>query len=190
MLFDSVSEVSGARVLVDTSKSLSRLRLLAQCDLPIRVIHLVRDGRGIINSYRRKYGHFGIGLRRWFFRTLVVPLARSSFKDIEWISIKYEDLAGAPEFTLQRLCRFAQVNYEPSMVRYWESEDLSVGGNRMRRKKNPVKLDEAWYKELSFLNRAGFAIIGGWLNLAYGYPLIGRYTPFSRGTNGVSVNSE
>jgi hypothetical protein len=60
----------------------------------------------------------------------------------------------------------------------------------MRRKKSAVRLDETWYQELSLFNRAGFAIIGGWLNLAYGYPLIGRYTPFSRGTHGASVNSE
>jgi hypothetical protein len=189
ILFDCISEVTKSKVLVDTSKSLRRLSMLSKCDLPLKIAHLVRDGRGVVNSYRRKYGHFRVGLHRWFFRTLLVPLARNKSENVEWISLKYEDLADSPDFTLQRVCRFAELDYQSSMLRYWEAEDVSIGGNRMRGKKRPVKLDEAWYQELSFLHRAGFALIGGWLNLAYGYPLIGRYTPLSRRTRESSGGS-
>ena len=189
-LFDCISEVTRAKLLVDTSKSLRRLSLLSKCDLPLKIVHLVRDGRGVVNSYRRKYGRFRVGLDRWFLRTLLVPLARQKSENAEWLSLKYEDLADSPDLTLQRLCTFAGLDYQSSMLRYWESEDVSIGGNRMRGKKRPVKLDEAWFQELSFLHRAGFALIGGWLNMAYGYPLIGRYTPLSRRTRGSSGSAQ
>ena len=54
-LVESVREVCGARVFLDSSKEPHRLKFLLRApSLSVKVIHLVRDGRGVAASYRRK----------------------------------------------------------------------------------------------------------------------------------------
>jgi hypothetical protein len=169
--------ISGTSILVDTSKNLIRLQMLAEAGVPLKVVHLVRDGRGVVNSYRHKYGKFRVGLQRWFVRALLGPLARKKLPEVEWLRVKYEDLAGAPEMTLRQLCRFAEIPYEPGMLRYWEAHDNSIGGNRMRKAKSDIRLDDRWSRELSKCHQVMFAVLGSWLNRLYGYPVIGKYHP-------------
>lgn len=87
-----------------------------------KFIHLVRDPRAGVASmkrvsfflddapfnalYRRKIMTHG---RAWFFRS--VPTSQR-------IELRYEDLVTASEDTLQKLCTFLEVAYEPSMLRF------------------------------------------------------------------------
>lgn len=53
-VFCSLSKITGAKVFVDSSKHLHRLsRLVASDDFDIRVIHLVRDGRALLEAAHR-----------------------------------------------------------------------------------------------------------------------------------------
>ena len=170
-LFACAARVSGARVLVDSSHHRWRLWLLRSSgELDLKVVHLLRDGRALVNSYTRKYGRFSIGFRRWFVPTLMGLWLRRRLSEHECLVVRYEDLASDPEPTLRRICRFVGLEYEPAMLRYWEFEDVAIGGNRMRQRKQPVRLDDRWRRELSPLHRLMFLLAGGWLNALAGYP--------------------
>jgi hypothetical protein len=174
-LFDCVAAASGAEIIVDSSHNRWRLLELEELGVVnLKVIYVIRDGRALLNSYSRKYKSLLVGFRRWFVPTLMGLLLRRRVRS-PWIIVRYEDLARDPAGCLKRICEFAGLQFEPGMIRYWEHQDLSVGGNRMRWQKKPIRLDERWRRELPFKTRALFAVLGGWLNLLYGYPqLMGK----------------
>jgi hypothetical protein len=173
-LFESVALVSGARVIVDSSHSRWRLIALDRSGVSdLRVIHMIRDGRALVNSYSRKYNSLRVGLRRWFVPTVMSLLLQPRIR-APWMTVRYEDLAENPEQCLDAICQFAGLLYQPTMIRYWEHEDVSVGGNRMRGGKKPVRLDEKWRNQLTFRSRVVFALMGSWLNIICGYNPIAR----------------
>jgi hypothetical protein len=63
VLLSCLHQASGASILTDASKFPHRLYLLQRSGLfQIKVIHLLRHGCAVVNSYTRKYGDFRIGL--------------------------------------------------------------------------------------------------------------------------------
>lgn len=79
-LFLSILNSSSATIFVDASKDWKRLDLLQNSGLfNIKVIHLVRDGRAILNSYNRKYNSFKKGFRIWFLSQLRALFIQNNF---------------------------------------------------------------------------------------------------------------
>lgn len=171
LLFACIAKKSGARILVDASKSWQRLYLLRRSGLfNIKVIHLVRDGRAVINSYIRKYGDFNIAIRRWMSPSILAFYLRTKFQKKDWINIKYEKVACETEKTLQNICIFLGIKFEPRMLSYRKSPYVGVGGNRMRDQRDEcIFLDERWQYELGRSHLFKFVVIGGLLNKYYGY---------------------
>jgi Sulfotransferase family len=171
VLLSCVHQVSGANVLTDASKFPHRLYLLQRSGLfDIKVIHLVRNGCAVVNSYLRKYGDFRIALRRWAGPSVLAFHLRRKFKQSSWLQLRYEELASKPEETLKAVCSFVGVNFEPEMLAYRGKPYFGVGGNRMRDNGDEcIFLDDEWQRELSYKHRIAFILIGGWLNRLYGY---------------------
>lgn len=170
-LFTCISEKSGQPILVDASKVPKRLYLLQKSKVcNIKVIHLVRDGRAVVNSYLRKYENFNTGINRWMKTNLAAFALRSQFKNEDWLQLKYEEIAIDPTATLERICNFTGVAYEPKMLNYRSHLYVGMGGNSMRsRRDENIALDERWKQELSGDYLVKFNFIGGWLNKFYGY---------------------
>lgn len=98
VLLDCIARESGASALVDASKSWQRLTMLQRsCDFDLRVIHLIRDGRAVYNSYRRKYRRGLFTLTKWPKFTLSALLLKRSFSTATWLDLRYEALASDPE---------------------------------------------------------------------------------------------
>lgn len=171
ILLGCLGKVSGTRFLTDSSKFPHRLRLLLEMDVvEIRVIHLVRDGRAVVNSYLRKYGDFWHGFRRWAGPTLLSRRLRCAIQSQHWLEIRYEDLATDPETELRRVCSFLDLSHDDEMGRIRKEAYEGIGGNRMRwNSSSRIQLDERWRTELGAIPRLAFALLGGWLNRLYGY---------------------
>ena len=166
-----IHQITGAAILTDASKFPHRLHLLHESGLfDIRVIHLIRDGRAVINSYLRKYHSFGLAMSRWAAPTWhAISLRRRTPQDM-WLTVRYEDLARNPAQVLTRTCKFLGVDYKPSMLSYRDHRYVGIGGNKMRhRSDSKIYLDDAWKRELSYKHRVMFGVSGGWLNALYGY---------------------
>ena len=171
-LFSCIVDKSGKKILIDSSKHWQRLYLLQKSGLfNIKVIHLIRDGRAVVNSYIRKFDNFQIGLRRWRNRTMSAFFLRPEFDQADWFQLHYEKLATQPEIVLRDLCAFIGVNYEPQMLNYRRNSCVGMRGNSQvrHRQDETIVLDERWKQELSRLNTSRFTLLGGWLNTYYGY---------------------
>ncbi|RLC81454.1 MAG: hypothetical protein DRI61_03885 [Chloroflexi bacterium] len=167
-------KVSGAKVLTDSSKSPHRLYLLRKAGVyKIKVIHLVRDGRAIVNSYLRKYGDIMVALRRWAGPALTAFYLKRLFPERDWLRVRYERLCTDPEGTLKEICSFVRIEFEPQMLAYRSHPYFGIGGNRMREGSDErIYLDEAWKQQLSLKHRLTFALTVGWVNKIYGYGIL------------------
>jgi hypothetical protein len=170
-LAEAVARVSGKRVLVDASKDAAQLdALLRGTRLDVRVIELVRDGRGVAHSYARKYGSFARGLRHWAGNGRAAERLRARVAPERWLRVHYEDLARAPEQELARVCALLGVAFEPSMLAFRSAAWEGIAGNRVSKDAGErIELDERWRSALSWRQRALFAVLGARRNARNGY---------------------
>ena len=160
-------EVSGKPVIVDTSKHVSTALLLRQLpDVDLRIVHLVRDPRGVANSWSKVVNrpevtgesremdtlHPGrIGLRWLWFNWAFSNLDRLG---VPTTTIRYEDFVANPAASLDEVFRFAGV--EETGQELFDGDPLvlgvghSVSGNPRRLDRRPVelKVDEKWRTDL------------------------------------------
>ncbi len=176
LLFSCALEAFGTPVLTDASKSPHRLWMMWRSGYwDLYVVHLVRDGRGVLYSYYRKYRRFHQAMIRWVLPSIEALFLERWLPRDRWLRIHYEDLVRNPEGTLQRIVDFVGESYEDSMLRFWEVPYLGVGGNRIR--ENPPRelhVDERWHSGLPRSHRMLFGLTGGWLNLMLGYGWRGK----------------
>ncbi|MGK7897112.1 MAG: sulfotransferase [Xenococcus sp. (in: cyanobacteria)] len=136
----------------------------------LKVIHLVRDGRGACNSFRKNYGSFNKGMFNWIKLNIGALALKPIFKDEDWLEVKYEDFAQYPSDQMSRICDFIGVDYEMQMLNFRDHFCIALGGNLVRfRQDKKIYLDERWKEELSKSERIKFNIVAGWLNKIYGY---------------------
>lgn len=135
-LYEELFEAAGRpRFLVDSSKPVAWTdrRLADPRDwrsAEARFLLITRDGRAVLNSWRRKTPEMATEahLDRW--RRIVDDLedAYARFAGPK-IRVAYEDLASKPDAVAARLARFAGVEPDAAMTRYWEADHHLIGGN-------------------------------------------------------------
>jgi hypothetical protein len=192
-LVSTIIEVTGAKVVVDSSKTSLRLKyLLRNPELDIKVIRLIRDGRGVALTYMNPAEFAdakdpslrggGTGGNRKNERLTLARAAyqwRRSNEEAEnllfrldksrWIEIRYEQLCQDTENTLGLLFGFLGLNPE-ERVKDFRSAGNHIVGNGMRLDTtSEVRLDERWKSVLSEDDLRIFDHIAGAMNRRYGY---------------------
>jgi hypothetical protein len=125
-----------ARVYVDGTKSIRRAVLFAESGrVRLKAIHLVRDGRGFCFSYLKNNKlprtRLALAARKWLGSLRAVDRFRARMPHIPMLSIRYEDLCHDVPATLQRVCDFLDLPYDPALERT-EPGNGHLLGNRMR----------------------------------------------------------
>ena len=127
----------GITTIVDCSKQLSWLKKIIDKgggaqgeDLPIKVIHLVREPRGWLASQQRRNPGLNIQaeLKEWkdhFFQTRLFLKQ----KKINFISTTYDQLCLTPKKAFKRLARFTGLPFNIKQLEYWNREHHGLGGN-------------------------------------------------------------
>ena len=152
-LYAALVLVSGCSILVDSSKTLRRLKRLrkaigdgAQFDLI--PINLRRGAFGTLNSVRRKGRDLGApidGYCKSFFET------RKQLRNVHHVQVQYEHLARNPRRELTRVMREIGLVFEESQLHWRNAVIRDVGGNRMRQGSSDViRLDQSWRRELTW----------------------------------------
>lgn len=160
-------KVSGKPMIVDTSKHVSTALLLRQqADIDLRVLHIVRDPRGVANSWSKTIArpeasgddemaqlHPGrVGLRWLWFNWAFDNMDRLG---VPTSTVRYEDFVADPVDVLNQIFDFAGVEQSASEL-IERDEPLvlepghSVSGNPRRLERKPVefKVDEQWRTDL------------------------------------------
>ena len=95
------------------------------------LIYLSRDGRGVVNSYLRKYPERGIVsiIEMWKAQIEQMNHFHDNFPSEKKIFIKYEELAEHPSETVAQICDMIEIKFEKEMLMYWQHEHHSINGN-------------------------------------------------------------
>lgn len=188
-LFEAITQVSGKSLIVDSSKSPTRAMALSMMNgIDLRLIHLVRDGRGIIWSLLKRaarvdqdsispYKKWKIVLRAALAWTIVNSQAEILRKELgpeKSIFVRYEDFSNHPVEILNKIGALIGVELSPLGYKLENGKSMKIGhtiaGNRLRMK-GSVKLepDFEWKRNLLKEYENVFEILGGWLLHRYGY---------------------
>lgn len=195
-IFNSIAKVAVSKVVVDSSKEVTRGLFLALFLSNVRIIHLIRNGEQILasNLWRMKNGEGFKFLRRkwdakhfhglflilssinWVIGNLLAELAKIFVPD-RVIQVRYEDLCEKPEEVLKQIGAFidCDMNFVISAVK--NNKPMKIGhniaGNRIRMRKtfkfipNPNSRLHLLPKRYRIL----FRIIAWPLMMRYGYRL-------------------
>ena len=169
-LAESVLECTGKSVLVDSSKIGLHLKYyLRNPRFDVKVIWLVRDGRGVALSLmrnQRKTMRKAAYEWRRFYEEADVLLRRLDRS--QWTCVHYEALCAEPEDTLRELWRFIGVPARPPGGLH--SADLHVLGHSTRLNGfEKIKLNEKWRTELTPADLRMFETVAGRQNRKLGY---------------------
>ena len=147
VLFRAISEVSGKKFIVDSSKIPRRLEYLLRLDeLNVHPIHLIRNPVGQIASVIGRYG-----IVNSIFRYEVVNVqTRQRLKSVSHGVVRYEDLVLEPERTLQGVLEPLGLEFDPLQLAWAEQPKHSFAGNHARfQATSELVLDESWKHRLS-----------------------------------------
>lgn len=167
----TILEVQQARVFVDGSKEPVRVRYLQQAGgFRIRLIHLVRDGRGVMFSHMKNKS-FSPEVGAWEWRTTHEQVERlaSYIPPADVLRVCYEDLCRDPEARMREILQFIGLDADRVSVCF-RSVEQHILGNRMRLESSgEIKLDEKWRSALTREQMAVFERMAGPANRKYGY---------------------
>lgn len=170
-IMEAMISLRGGGVFVDASKEPTRLKHLVDTgDYDIRVIHLIRDGRGVTNSgMQNKRLDLQTSIREWHETHRQIERLRPRFTTARWFRLRYEDLCNAPQARATELFQF--IGLEPiPLAPELDITAFHVLGNRMRLQfTGHISLDEKWRTSLSPAALDAFERIGGALNREFGY---------------------
>lgn len=203
-VYAAAAAVSGARVVIDSTK----YPALAFClrwatDLDLRVVHLVRDPRGVAYSWTKqvarpetdgatavpRYPPARSALRWSAHNAAIHVLARLGREQrhrlprrIPVALIRYEDFIAEPRRTLRSLASFAGLEPAPHELSYLSDDHVELGtihsaaGNPMRftTGRTPLRRDDAWRHGLPAGQRRLVSAICAPALAAYGYPIVVR----------------
>ncbi|MBL8878177.1 MAG: sulfotransferase [Phycisphaerales bacterium] len=168
---EAMIALRGGGVFVDASKEPTRLKHLADTgDYDIRVVHLIRDGRGVTNSgIQNKRLDVRTSIREWYETHRQIERLRGRFDAARWFQLRYEDLCAAPQSRMTELFQF--IGLEPiALTSELDVTKFHVLGNRMRLEfSGHIALDEKWRTALSPAALDEFERVAGGLNREYGY---------------------
>jgi hypothetical protein len=195
-VLEAIRLVSGAAVIVDSSKTPTHALLLRRVPgVDVRLVHLVRDSRGTVFSWkranrgqrrrrklrslRRRLGINTAASIRWFSYNARIPsLERLG---VPYLFVRYEDLVAEPHSALSAIAQHAGRSLGSDDLSFVSDGHVVLGsnhtvyGNRLRFSQGelPLRVDDAWRREMSAASRLWVTAMTFPLLRRYGYPLLG-----------------
>lgn len=188
-LYGAIASVTGASVIVDSSKHAAYTLVLSRMSgFDLRLVHLVREPHGVAYSWARTVRRPGVGdgtghisthstswtVKRWIADNLIFESLRHKFAST---LVRYEDVVSSPIGELSRLCTAVGLPELAVSAADMDASALPVplshaisgnprrpGGGTLR-----VEADEEWRRAMSPLRRATVTAVTWPLLLRYSY---------------------
>ncbi len=189
-VYAAVRAMGAARVVVDSSKLPGGAMVLRRVPgVDLRLVHLVRDSRGVAHSWQKKvarpdatrehdemlrYGPVSASIRYGLYNSWTEML---QLFDVPFLQIRYEDLVADPRGQLTAVAAHAGVDVPSAALDFLTADAASFGtahtvdGNPMRFHTGRVAIrrDDGWRSGLAERDRRIVSsITGPWLR-RYGY---------------------
>ncbi len=166
LLYRGIAAVSGADVVVDSSKGPHDAYVLSRfTGVDLFVVHLVRDPRGVAYSWSRRAWHpdkpggefermnaSEVAIR-WSSRNALTEALLARRLGPRYMRARYEDLVSDPQGTIERIAAMCGVRPEGPRISDGEvslGPNHSVAGNPSRLTKGsvPIRADVAWTERM------------------------------------------
>jgi hypothetical protein len=187
-LFDTAAAMTGASVVIDSSKDPVYLRHLhALAPERLRVIHLVRDPRAVAHSFVKNFDRDGVtyaseasgrrpsyaeGAAFWAARNRNIGLALQRLPAAHQLLLRYEDLCLQPAAAAEQLSRFIGEDIAiPEIIHLRQQH--TIAGNPMRQSETSVRvgLVEDWCARIPAGEAPHIRAAAGRLADQYGYAI-------------------
>ncbi|WP_030436620.1 sulfotransferase [Actinoplanes subtropicus] len=190
-IYSAAHEVSGARIVVDSSKHSALAHVLRWSgDLDLRVVHVVRDARGVAYSWTKtvdrpetdgtqQMTRYSPGRSALLWNAHNAAFGLLARRGVAVRRIRYEEFVTDPRAALAGIATFAGLDVGPADLDFVHDgqADLKVGhsaaGNPMRFTVGRLALrrDDSWVSALPPRQRRLVGAVCGPMLRAYGYPL-------------------
>lgn len=167
-LLNTIHSDSKQPILIDSAKYIGRALALNDIkQLDLKVIYVVRDVRGVINSFSKKVQTSKSPLSTivyYLFLNSVAEFVARFFFRRKIIKIRYEDMIESPIKLFDKLEKFINVDLTDIKEKIKNEQPFSVGhivgGNRLKKnKKIYFRKDIGWKENFSFLKRVFYYIL-------------------------------
>jgi hypothetical protein len=188
-LYAAIDRVSGGACIVDSTKDPPFAFLLRRVPtIDLRVVHLVRDSRGVAFSWTKQvrrpeyrdgrfmhtYHPVEMGVRWVVYNGCFHLLGRL---DVPRLMARYEELVASPRREIERMAALVGEEVDPEGFDFLNGRRVELGvhhtisGNPMRFQRGPVELalDEEWRSRLSPVHRRMVSLFTFPLLVRYGY---------------------
>jgi len=164
-VFNAVSEITGCRFIVDSSKSIGRLLMLLKSGVfDVRLVYLIRCPYSMVFSNMKKGQVLTEQAHNY---TKKMMRARRILSGHNHFTVHYETLATKPSQTLYGIMNWLGLSFEQSQLDWSSHDHHNINGNRMRfSKESEIKLDVRWKKGLTPLQKTTIA----WMTLPTRFP--------------------
>ena len=177
-LYRAIRDVSGAGVIVDSTKMPSNALLLAEAnEIDLHVLHLIRDSRATAHSWQRAKITPQLTPRQvalgWLVSNTVIEQLQGRFAS--YGVLRYEDFVRAPESALTRIASRLHIQTEPIEAAGIDTRTVSlpvhhtISGNPNRFATGAVTIapDDEWMTQMPPIQKA--------LVSAMTWPLLWRF---------------
>jgi hypothetical protein len=178
VLIEVICHLEGKPVFLDDSKEPSRLMHMLNSGLwNVKVVYLVRDGRGVAHSILRRHKRFhpdvpasgDAAAHEWRQTQESIERVLDRLPSDSWVKIRYEDVCADPRTALQPVLRLIGQGGVPLHEEFRAGQHHILGNYMRLRAGEQVSLNEKWRTELSAEELAGFERVAGDLNRRHGY---------------------
>lgn len=179
-VYAAIRDVADAKTLVDSSKHWNRLLALESSGcFDIKVVHLVRNGKALLDAWRRAYVRESAArdypvnppkeIFQWVMRARRDIRLLDDYFSGRYTRISYQEIASQPTQTLRRVCQDLNLAFEPgatepSSPQYlFRQEHHLAGGNRMKfsEPSTPIVYHGDWSRRISKADKLLFRALGG-----------------------------
>jgi hypothetical protein len=180
-IYRAIATEAGAPCVVDASKWPVQALALSRGGIDVRVIHLVRDVRGVAHSLTRRAKRPAATAARWVSYQVQAGLLRRC--GLPYTRVRYEDFVRQPRRAVETMLTELGLPYRPADLDHLGDGQVTLSpthgihGNPSRFSSGEIALrtDEAWRERMSRANRIIVTAIGLPLLLRHGWrPRWGR----------------
>jgi len=156
-LFKQIYKEYPSKYYLDSSKFIGKALQLLKSDIfDVKIIYMIRDVRGVINSFSKKVQTHKKPISTIIYYSFINLTAQI----VKWIfpkriiKIKYEDFVSQPEKTIALISSFLNENLDDVIDIVKNEKHIKmphiIGGNRLK-KQTKIKLrkDVSWQKNIS-----------------------------------------
>ena len=180
-IFEAYADAAGKPRWGDkTPMYMRHLALLEELFPQAQYVHLIRDGRDAALSFLEMPE--GTFTRTWAHPRTPAQFACLWRKEVgdaralgrrvgptRYLEVRYEELVADAESVVREICAFAAVAFEPAMLDYTGSVDVSAKPHQQRLLTPPTTGVRSWREDMSTSNVAAFDAVAGDLLDDLGY---------------------